>query len=311
MTIDASVAPVLNARPEVIEALRTASAQTGSDFHYLLGTAMRESSLDSEAKSRHSSATGLFQFVDQTWLSVVKRYGDEYGLSNYADAIHDSGNGHFTVSDKDTKAAILALRKDPQLSALMAGASANETKQSLECALGRKVCGGELYAAHFLGEGGARRLIALNEKNPNCAADQEFPQAAKANHNVFYHADGSAKSVREIYSWVTDLPEVSPANLPAAKPVDTKPVSFIAAATQDSAGGGSFAPLTDEIQPAPAQTAGASLASLVTRFKQVATAPQALPAAVLPQPPLQLSAGIVEILASLTPLTLAWGRRAN
>ena len=92
-----------------------------------------------------------------------------------------SDTGRYQVGSKDTKAAILALRKDPEVSALMAGEAAKETKQSLECLLGREVCGGELYAAHFLGQGGARRLIALNEKNPDAHADAAFPQAAKAN----------------------------------------------------------------------------------------------------------------------------------
>ena len=40
----------------VVAALQRASAVTGSDFHYLLGTAMRESSLKPEAQSPTSSA---------------------------------------------------------------------------------------------------------------------------------------------------------------------------------------------------------------------------------------------------------------
>lgn len=53
------------AGPEsVVAALRQASASTGFDFDYLLSTAMRESSLQPQAKSKSSSATGLFQFID-------------------------------------------------------------------------------------------------------------------------------------------------------------------------------------------------------------------------------------------------------
>ena len=53
----------------VVSALKNAAAATGSDFHYLLGTAMRESSLKPDARSHSSSAAGLFQFIDQTWLA--------------------------------------------------------------------------------------------------------------------------------------------------------------------------------------------------------------------------------------------------
>ena len=59
----------------VVTALKNAAAATGSDFHYLLGTAIRESSLKANAQSNTSSAGGLFQFVDQTWLGLVKNHG--------------------------------------------------------------------------------------------------------------------------------------------------------------------------------------------------------------------------------------------
>src|SRR5580765_5236075 len=206
MTVDASIAPFAAGHSDVLAALHSASAKTGTDFGYLLATAMRESNLDTQAKSKASSATGLFQFVDQTWLSLVKRYGERHGLSDYAAAIRKTDAGGYSVASHATKSAILALRKDPELSALMAGEAAKETRQSLECSLGRDVCGGELYAAHFLGEGGARRLIALNEKNPDAAADVAFPLAARSNRSAFYHSDGTAKTVGELYDWIVDLP---------------------------------------------------------------------------------------------------------
>ena len=72
----------------VVAALKSAAAATGSDFHYLLGTAMRESSLKANAQSSTSSAAGLFQFVDQTWLGLVKTHGAKYGLGLLAGAIN-------------------------------------------------------------------------------------------------------------------------------------------------------------------------------------------------------------------------------
>ena len=200
------LAEATTANPQIIAALRQACAQTGSDFHYLLGTAMRESGLKSDAKSSTSSACGLFQFVDQTWLSMIKQSGAKYGLGAYADKIAADGKGHFCVADKADREAILALRKDPRVSALMAGEFCNQTKAVLQSALGRNVCDGELYAAHFLGPAAATRLIEMNGSAPQANAADAFPQAASANRNVFYHADGSAKTVREVYDWSLKQP---------------------------------------------------------------------------------------------------------
>ncbi len=201
----------------VVAALQRASAATGSDFHYLLGTAMRESGLKPGAQSSTSSASGLFQFVEQTWFSVVKEYGAKHGLASYANAIEQGADGKLRADNSADRTAILALRNDPQISALMAGEYAQQTKSAMQCSLGRDVCGGELYAAHFLGADAACKLIQLNGAEPGAAAANAFPQAASANKNVFYHADGSAKSVREVYNWVTQQPSVETASLPAAK----------------------------------------------------------------------------------------------
>src|SRR5215467_4488740 len=99
MTVQPST-PAIAAHADVLAAIRSASATTGSDFDYLLGTAMRESGLNSQAQSKASSATGLFQFIDQTWLGLVKQYGDRFGLSSYASQIRDTGNSHYTVDSQ-------------------------------------------------------------------------------------------------------------------------------------------------------------------------------------------------------------------
>ena len=82
-------------RSTVVAALKSAAAATGSDFHYLLGTAMRESSLKPTAQSTTSSAAGLFQFIDQTWLGLVKEHGAQHGLGAYADAISKDADGRY------------------------------------------------------------------------------------------------------------------------------------------------------------------------------------------------------------------------
>lgn len=185
----------------IVAALKSAAAQTGSDFHYLLDTAMRESGLKSDAKSSTSSATGLFQFIDQTWLGLIKQHGAKYGLGSYAAAISQCADGRFHADNLADRQAILALRNDPQTAALMEGEYASQTKSTLEASLGRGVCNGELYAAHFLGPGAACKLIRMSDSNPSANAASAFPEAAQANRNVFYHRDGTPKTVGEVHDW--------------------------------------------------------------------------------------------------------------
>jgi hypothetical protein len=214
----------------VVSALKQAAATTGSDFHYLLGTAMRESSLKPLAQSATSSATGLFQFVDQTWLGLIKTHGAKYGLSTMADAISVDGTGHYRVASDDDRKAILELRKNPQISALMAGEYTKSSAQSMQETLGRAVCGGELYAAHFLGPDAACKLIRANERAPETSAASLMPAAAAANKTVFFHADGSAKSVRDVYDWAMQQPGAA---IPVrAEALTTAPATTSAALVQ-------------------------------------------------------------------------------
>jgi hypothetical protein len=197
------------ARSDVLAALKQASAATGSDFNYLLCTAMRESSLKPHAKSSTSSACGLFQFVEQTWLGLVKQFGAKHGLGSFANAIEQNSDGRFETDNASDRHAILALRNDPRASALMAGEYANVTRSTLENSLGRNVSNGELYAAHFLGPEAACRLIRMNASQPQACAATAFPNAAAANRSVFYRADGSAKSVHEVYNWTAKQPVIA------------------------------------------------------------------------------------------------------
>jgi hypothetical protein len=219
----------------VVSALKQAAATTGSDFSYLLGTAMRESSLKPMAQSATSSAAGLFQFVEQTWLGLVKSHGGQYGLQSMADAISADGNGHYHVASEDSRKAILELRKNPQIAALMAGELSKSSASAMQETLGRPVCGGELYAAHFLGADGACKLIRAEESAPSADAASLLPAAAAANKTVFFRADGSAKSVKEVYDWVMQQPDATG----AATPVRMAPAhangAFVQAASSSSA----------------------------------------------------------------------------
>ncbi|NWH08770.1 MAG: transglycosylase SLT domain-containing protein [Alphaproteobacteria bacterium] len=202
-------------RSEITQSIASAAAQTGADFDYLMSTAMRESSLNPSAKARTSSATGLYQFIEQTWLATVDKHGPAHGLDAYAEAITKDAKGRYVVADKALKQEILALRKDAGTSALMAGELAEDNRASLENALGRKVTDGELYAAHFLGVAGAEDLLRAVSRDPSCDACTLFPAAAKSNRSIFYGTGGEALSVGEVYAKVTKLPQVE-ADQPAS-----------------------------------------------------------------------------------------------
>ncbi|HEY7979821.1 MAG TPA: hypothetical protein VID67_16645 [Rhizomicrobium sp.] len=208
-------------RTDVLAALKQASAATGTDFNYLLDTATRESGLKCTAKAGTSSASGLFQFVEQTWLGLVKQHGAQYGLGSYAGQISQGSDGRYHVDNATDRSAILSLRNNPQVASLMEGEFASQCRSNLQGALGRNVCNGELYAAHFLGTAQATKLIRMSQSQPDANAAKAFPAEADANHNVFYHADGSAKTVREVYNWALK----QPSGAKRVEAADTKPAS--------------------------------------------------------------------------------------
>ena len=183
----------------VQSAIAFASQKTGVDFSYLLGQAKLESGLNASARAGTSSATGLYQFVDQSWLGVLKQHGSEYGLGWAADAIHPGANGRLTVSDPGTKAAILAMRNDPTVASLMAAEHASDNQAALKTSLGRDTNATDLYMAHFLGLGGARSFLTAMANNPDRTGAAMFPAAAHANRSIFYASDGSARSLQQIY----------------------------------------------------------------------------------------------------------------
>ncbi|MDJ0276558.1 lytic transglycosylase domain-containing protein [Sphingomonas sp. 2R-10] len=193
-----SVVPV-EARSYVHSAIAKASARTGVDFNYLLGQAQVESGLQTNARAGTSSATGLYQFVEQSWLGVVKAHGAEHGMQWASDSIRQGSNGRYYVADGATRHAILQLRNDPQASSLMAAEHAADNKAALEGALGRSATGTDLYMAHFLGLGGARQFLTTMQNNPDRSAAGMFPAAARANRSIFYGAGGQPRSLAEIY----------------------------------------------------------------------------------------------------------------
>jgi Transglycosylase SLT domain len=241
-----------NAGSSVTGAIRQASQATGTSFNYLLATAKVESGLNPQAGASTSSARGLFQFIEQTWLATLKQAGPALGYGRYADAITKSASGQYEVQDPAIRNEILKLRNDPTANAVMAGAFTQSNADILKEQLGRAPSEPELYIAHFLGAPGAARLIGLAASNPNAKAADFFPGAAQANSPIFYdRSTGRARSLAQVRDVLTaryDVARARPSDssatadadaaAPAAAtaPVTATPVKTASATVPDTAG---------------------------------------------------------------------------
>jgi len=197
------VAGLESASAQITGSIRQAATATGASFEYLLSAAKMESNFNPSAAASTSSARGLYQFIDQTWLATVKEAGPSLGFGQYADAISKSPSGTYSVSDPATRAEILKLRDDPAVSAAMAGVLTQSNGFKLTAEIGRRPTDAELYMAHFMGVGGAARLIASAAETPQANAAQMFPNAAAANQAIFYDRGGNPRSVSEVYALIS------------------------------------------------------------------------------------------------------------
>jgi len=164
---------------KILPALANAAERTGTDFTALFHTARLESGFNPQAKATTSSATGLFQFIDSTWLSTLAKHGPRHGIT------------------AATRSDALALRRNPEVASLMAAEHMAENKASLEAGLGRPASPSDLYLAHFLGAGGALKFLGNLAKNPEQAAAQLMPAAARANRAIFFDG-GTPRSLAAV-----------------------------------------------------------------------------------------------------------------
>lgn len=169
-------------------AIARAAQATGVDFDYLLAQAKLESGLDPAARARSSSATGLYQFIGSTWLDTLRKHGAEHGLGWAGEA----------ASDPAMRSQIMALRHDPQASALMAAELAGDNRDALSATLGREPDASELYLAHFLGAQGAGRFLSAMAADPTRPAAALLPAAANANRAIFFGSGGAPRSLGEV-----------------------------------------------------------------------------------------------------------------
>ena len=207
MSVDTSnataTAGVDASRARIAGAIKQAANTNGTSFEYLLTTAKMESDFNPTAGASTSSAHGLFQFIDQTWLGTVKEAGAQLGYGNYAEAITKSSSGTYSVSDPAARRAIMKLRDDPTAASAMAAVLTQSNSFKLTGMIGRRPTDSELYMAHFMGVGGAAKLISNAEDNPQASGARLFPNAAAANRSIFYDRTGRARTISEVYSFLS------------------------------------------------------------------------------------------------------------
>jgi hypothetical protein len=170
---------------QVLEAARI----TDTDPVYLMALADKESSFQPAVRASTSSAEGLFQFIEATWLEIIRDAGPRHGLVAEAKAIETAGD-KAVVPDPEMRARILELRRDPHVAALMACELMKRYRAEVGFRLGRDLTPGELYLAHFMGPNDAARLLELMSNAPKKPAASLFPAAAKANKPIFFERKG-------------------------------------------------------------------------------------------------------------------------
>ncbi|MGQ5701591.1 transglycosylase SLT domain-containing protein [Sandaracinobacteroides sp. A072] len=198
-------------RASVLSALEAAAKRTGVDFGALYHVARLESGLNPAARAKTSSATGLFQFIESTWLETLRRHGARHGIA-------PSG-----------RADALSLRTDPGIASLMAAEHMADNGEALARGLGRQATTTDLYLAHFLGVAGALGFLSALRTTPDRSAAGLLPQAARANRAIFYAPDGTARSLEQVHDLFarklggTDVPALSASAGKAVPPVLSSP----------------------------------------------------------------------------------------
>lgn len=139
---------------------------TGVSGEFLDDLIGHEADGDWQAQADTSSAKGGGQFIDSTWLRLMRQHGPELGL--------DAG-----LSKDD----MLALRTDRRWGTMMTAYYAMENRAALEKKLDRPVTQKDAYLAHFLGSSAAAKALSMD---PQANAAEALPAAAEANRNVFY-----------------------------------------------------------------------------------------------------------------------------
>ena len=204
----AGLFPFLYSRPatpaalneDALWAIELASRRTGVSREYLITTAYMEANFDARAHSATSSAAGMYQIIDSTWLQLMAQHGHDYGWAGYAEQIACTSAGRCKYKGADGLTRVMDLRYDSMTATFLSAELARSNRTDLVAALGRDVTDAELYLAHFLGPAGAIALVRAVKATPDKAAAELFPAAAQANRTLFYRTRHDAYGCADFYA---------------------------------------------------------------------------------------------------------------
>jgi hypothetical protein len=153
----------------VLGAIQRATEVVGADYNHMLVTAYRESGFRAGIGAGTSSATGLYQFIDSTWYTIVNQNRQ---------LLESQG-----IDVPDSRGGIMALRTNAYANALMGAVFSRDNERYLERQIGGgyQADAGDMYLAHFLGPAGAARLIRAAQQNPDASIQSMFPDAVASN----------------------------------------------------------------------------------------------------------------------------------
>jgi hypothetical protein len=203
----------LNRQARTLTMIDEAAARVGAPARLMRAMAGLESGLDATARASTSSATGLYQFIEATWLSKVESDGHKYGLGRLARHIRRGPLDEPIVDDLRIRDQILALRKDARLSAYLAAELTVDNTRRLEKLLGRPVTETEIYLSHVFGVTAAARFLRAAQSTPDRIGAWMFPKEARANPGIF-KISGNPATLGEIRKRFTakmariDLPDL-------------------------------------------------------------------------------------------------------
>ena len=171
-------------------------SSTGASFEYLLTTAQIESNLNPAAQAPTSSAKGLYQFIDQTWLATMKEAG---AVARARPLRRRDRAGRRTAATTcpipAARSAIMNLRNDPD-GERHDGRRFHAQQCRAACRRDRPPADRRrtLYRA-FPRRRWRRQADRRGQHSPRRNAAAMFPQAAAANRSIFYDGAGHARSV--------------------------------------------------------------------------------------------------------------------
>lgn len=158
-------------KEEVKQAITNIAKKSGTDPNMMTAFAAVESSLNPNAKSNASSASGLFQFTKTTWDEQLSKHGGKYNLDKNVGP-NDINASTLLASEyiKSNTKFLQSVKANPNLT--------------------------DIYLTHLLGASGARSILSAD---PSEIAAKVSPAAAKSNPELFYQ-NNRALTVGEFYT---------------------------------------------------------------------------------------------------------------